>query len=69
MLLCASAMDPSRRIEDAVVTERTYPRQGRTPFNALARQPFPSVRSRRELPTRVLIGMLIGMLSRPVYRK
>jgi hypothetical protein len=45
MLLCASAMDPPRRIEDAVVTARTYPRQGRTPPNALTRQPFPSVPS------------------------
>ena len=40
MLLCASAMDPSRRVEDGVVTECTYPRPAHTPFNALARQPF-----------------------------
>ena len=33
VLLCASAMDPPSRIEDAVETERTYPRQARTPFN------------------------------------
>jgi aspartyl-tRNA(Asn)/glutamyl-tRNA(Gln) amidotransferase subunit A len=33
VLLCASAMDPASRIEDAVETERTYPRQARTPFN------------------------------------
>ena len=33
LLLCASAMDPPSRIEDAVETERTYPRQARTPFN------------------------------------
>ncbi len=32
-LLCASSMDPPSRIEDAVETERTYPRQARTPFN------------------------------------
>jgi aspartyl-tRNA(Asn)/glutamyl-tRNA(Gln) amidotransferase subunit A len=32
-LLCASAMDPPSRIDDAVETERTYPRQARTPFN------------------------------------
>ena len=32
-LLCASAMDPPSRIEDAAETERTYPRQARTPFN------------------------------------
>jgi aspartyl-tRNA(Asn)/glutamyl-tRNA(Gln) amidotransferase subunit A len=32
-LLCASAMDPPSRIEDAVETERTYPRQARTTFN------------------------------------
>ena len=31
VLLCASAMDPPSRIEDAVETERTYPRQARTP--------------------------------------
>ena len=33
VLLCASAMDPPSRIDDAVETERTYPRQARTPFN------------------------------------
>jgi aspartyl-tRNA(Asn)/glutamyl-tRNA(Gln) amidotransferase subunit A len=33
VLLCASAMDPPSRIEDADETERTYPRQARTPFN------------------------------------
>jgi aspartyl-tRNA(Asn)/glutamyl-tRNA(Gln) amidotransferase subunit A len=33
VLLCASAMDPPSRIDDAAETERTYPRQARTPFN------------------------------------
>jgi aspartyl-tRNA(Asn)/glutamyl-tRNA(Gln) amidotransferase subunit A len=33
VLLCASSMDPPSRIEDAAETERTYPRQARTPFN------------------------------------
>jgi len=33
VLLCASAMDPPSRIEDAAENERTYPRQARTPFN------------------------------------
>jgi len=33
VLLCASAMDPPSRIEDREETERTYPRQARTPFN------------------------------------
>jgi aspartyl-tRNA(Asn)/glutamyl-tRNA(Gln) amidotransferase subunit A len=33
VLLCASSMDPPSRIEDAVETGRTYPRQARTPFN------------------------------------
>jgi aspartyl-tRNA(Asn)/glutamyl-tRNA(Gln) amidotransferase subunit A len=33
VLLCASSMDPSSRIEDATETQRTYPRQARTPFN------------------------------------
>ncbi len=33
VLLCASSMDPASRIEDAVETGRTYPRQARTPFN------------------------------------
>ena len=33
VLVCASAMDPPSRIEDAAETERTYPRQARTPFN------------------------------------
>jgi aspartyl-tRNA(Asn)/glutamyl-tRNA(Gln) amidotransferase subunit A len=33
VLLCASSMDPSSRIDDADETARTYPRQARTPFN------------------------------------
>ena len=33
VLLCASSMDPSSRIDDAEETARTYPRQARTPFN------------------------------------
>ena len=33
VLMCASSMDPSSRIEDAAETARTYPRQARTPFN------------------------------------
>jgi aspartyl-tRNA(Asn)/glutamyl-tRNA(Gln) amidotransferase subunit A len=33
VLLCASSMDPPSAIEDAAETERTYPRQARTPFN------------------------------------
>lgn len=33
VLLSASAMDPPSRIEDAEETDRTYPRQARTPFN------------------------------------
>ena len=33
VLLCASSMDPPSRIDDAAETERTYPRQSRTPFN------------------------------------
>jgi aspartyl-tRNA(Asn)/glutamyl-tRNA(Gln) amidotransferase subunit A len=33
VLLCASAMDPPSRIDDSAETERTYPRQARTPFN------------------------------------
>lgn len=33
VLLCASSMDPASRIEDSVETQRTYPRQARTPFN------------------------------------
>lgn len=33
VLLCASSMDPASRIDDAVETQRTYPRQARTPFN------------------------------------
>ena len=33
VLVCASAMDPPSQIEDAAETERTYPRQARTPFN------------------------------------
>ena len=33
VLLCGSSMDPPSRIEDAAETERTYPRQARTPFN------------------------------------
>lgn len=33
VLLCASAMDPSSRLDDPVETARTYPRQARSPFN------------------------------------
>jgi aspartyl-tRNA(Asn)/glutamyl-tRNA(Gln) amidotransferase subunit A len=33
VLLCASSMDPASRIEDIAETQRTYPRQARTPFN------------------------------------
>src|SRR5216684_5107148 len=33
VLLYAGAMDPPSQIDDAVETERTYPRQARTPFN------------------------------------
>jgi aspartyl-tRNA(Asn)/glutamyl-tRNA(Gln) amidotransferase subunit A len=33
MLLCASSMDPSSRLDDEPETSRTYPRQARAPFN------------------------------------
>jgi len=33
VLMCASSMDPSSRMDDADETARTYPRQARTPFN------------------------------------
>ena len=33
VLLCASSMDPSSRMDDEAETARTYPRQARTPFN------------------------------------
>ena len=33
VLLCASSMDPSSRMDDAEETARTYPRPARTPFN------------------------------------
>ena len=33
VLLCASAMDPVCRIDDAEAVARTYPRQARNPFN------------------------------------
>jgi aspartyl-tRNA(Asn)/glutamyl-tRNA(Gln) amidotransferase subunit A len=33
VLLCASAMDPPSRIDEAEEAERTYPRRARTPFN------------------------------------
>ena len=33
VLLCASAMDPACRIDDAEAVARTYPRQARNPFN------------------------------------
>ncbi|MGD9615334.1 MAG: amidase [Alphaproteobacteria bacterium] len=33
VLLCASAMDPPSRLDNPIETERTYPRQARTPFN------------------------------------
>ncbi len=33
VLLCASSMDPSSRMDDPEETARTYPRQARSPFN------------------------------------
>jgi len=33
VLLCASSMDPSCRLDDVPETVRTYPRQARAPFN------------------------------------
>jgi aspartyl-tRNA(Asn)/glutamyl-tRNA(Gln) amidotransferase subunit A len=33
VLMCASSMDPSSRMDDPDETARTYPRQARTPFN------------------------------------
>jgi aspartyl-tRNA(Asn)/glutamyl-tRNA(Gln) amidotransferase subunit A len=33
VLLCASSMDPSSRLDDEPETSRTYPRQARAPFN------------------------------------
>ncbi len=33
VLMCASSMDPSSRMDDIEETARTYPRQARTPFN------------------------------------
>ena len=33
VLMCASAMDPPSQLDDPDETERTYPRQARTPFN------------------------------------
>ena len=33
VLLCASSMDPASRLDEPAETERTYPRQARTPFN------------------------------------
>jgi aspartyl-tRNA(Asn)/glutamyl-tRNA(Gln) amidotransferase subunit A len=33
ILLCASSMDPSTRMDDPVGTARSYPRQARSPFN------------------------------------
>jgi aspartyl-tRNA(Asn)/glutamyl-tRNA(Gln) amidotransferase subunit A len=33
ILLCASSMDPSSRMDDPAETARTYPRQARSPFN------------------------------------
>ena len=33
VLICASSLDPASRLDDAVETARTYPRQARTPFN------------------------------------
>jgi aspartyl-tRNA(Asn)/glutamyl-tRNA(Gln) amidotransferase subunit A len=55
VLLCASAMDPPSRIEDAVETERTYPRQARTPFNVTGHPALAMMAglSRRGLPLSV----------------
>jgi aspartyl-tRNA(Asn)/glutamyl-tRNA(Gln) amidotransferase subunit A len=55
LLLCASAMDPPSRIEDAAETERTYPRQARTPFNVTGHPALAMMAgvSRRGLPLSV----------------
>src|SRR5204863_369512 len=55
VLLCASAMDPPSRIEDAAETERTYPRQARTPFNVTGHPALAMMAglSRRGLPLSV----------------
>jgi len=55
VLLCASAMDPPSRLDDAVETERTYPRQARTPFNVTGHPALAMMAglSRRGLPLSV----------------
>ena len=58
-LLCASAMDPACRIDDAEAVARTYPRQARNPFN-LTGQPvvaFPTGFSEQALP---LSAQIVG---------
>jgi len=39
-------MDPPSRIEDAAETERSYPRQARTPFNVTGHPGAPSPKQR-----------------------
>jgi aspartyl-tRNA(Asn)/glutamyl-tRNA(Gln) amidotransferase subunit A len=47
VLLCASAMDPPSRLDDPVETERTYPRQARTPFNVTGHPALAMMAARR----------------------
>ena len=64
VLLCASAMDPPSRLDDPVETERTYPRQARTPFNVTGH------------PALAMMAGLsrggpaaLGAVRRPVFRR
>ena len=64
VLLCASAMDPPSRIEDAAETERTYPRQARTPFNVTG---HPALAMMAGLSRERLAA--IGAVRRPLFRR
>ena len=64
VLLCASAMDPPSRIEDAAETERTYPRQARTPFNVTG---HPALAMMAGLSSRRPAA--VGAVRRPLLRR
>ncbi|GGG31430.1 amidase [Caldovatus sediminis] len=60
LLLCASSMDPPSRLDDPAETERTYPRQARTPFNVTG-HPAVSVMCGLSAAAALPIGMqLVG---------
>ena len=64
VLLCASAMDPPSRLDDPAETERTYPRQARTPFNVTG---HPALAMMAGLSRGRAAAL--GAVRRPVFRR